>query len=44
MADLPLVPLWNRHVLYGLRADLEWSPRADGRVYAREIRRRSDRR
>ena len=44
MDDLPLVPLWNRHVLYGLRADVEWSPRADGRIYAREIRRRSDRR
>ncbi len=39
MEDLPLLPLWNRPLVYGVRDGIAWTPRQDGRPYARDIRR-----
>ena len=36
--DLPAVPLMVPHALYGVRDDVVWQPRLDGRVYAAEMR------
>jgi peptide/nickel transport system substrate-binding protein len=41
MEDLPLIPLDNPYTLFGVRDDLQWSPRRDGMVRALDIRRRA---
>ncbi len=38
MKDLPLIPLFAPRDLYGLRANLDWAPRLDGRIFAYEVR------
>jgi len=38
MEDLPLIPLYVWTRCYGLRRDLEWTPRADGLILAEEFR------
>lgn len=40
MQDLPVIPLWARPLVYGLRNDVEWQPRPDGRPDGRDMRRR----
>lgn len=35
--DLVYIPLYSRHEVYGVRDELEWQPRQDGRVYAQEV-------
>jgi peptide/nickel transport system substrate-binding protein len=40
MQDLPFVPILVRNDVYGLRAELLWEPRLDGRVLAYEVTRR----
>ena len=37
--DLPLIPLFERHLIWGLRDGVAWQPRADGRVLAVDLRR-----
>ena len=39
MEDLSLVPLAERDLIYGVREDLMWEVRADGRLLARDLRR-----
>jgi peptide/nickel transport system substrate-binding protein len=39
MEDLPLVPLAETYLIYGLRDDLTWTVRADGRLLARDLHR-----
>jgi peptide/nickel transport system substrate-binding protein len=41
MEDLPLVPLLVPEDVYGVRDEVEWQPRLDGRVLGAEVRRRS---
>ena len=36
--ELPYVPLFSEHEVYGVRDRVSWSPRQDGRVYGRDIR------
>ncbi|HVS02479.1 MAG TPA: ABC transporter substrate-binding protein, partial [Thermoanaerobaculia bacterium] len=43
MEDLPLVPLYVPFDLYAVRDGVEWTPRLDGLVLAREMRRREGR-
>ncbi len=38
MADLPVIPLYLRQDCYGLRRGLEWRPRTDGMILAKEIK------
>jgi peptide/nickel transport system substrate-binding protein len=38
--DLPLVPLYEGSLMWGLRDGVAWEPRADGRILAQEIARR----
>jgi len=40
MADLAYIPLYTASQLYGVRAGVEWRPRNDGFILARDIRRR----
>lgn len=35
--DLPYVPLFSQHEVYGVRDRVGWRPRQDGRVYGRDI-------
>jgi len=37
--DLPLIPLYERHLIWGVRDGVIWQPRADGRVLAWDLRR-----
>jgi peptide/nickel transport system substrate-binding protein len=37
--DLPLIPLYERNLVWGLRDGVAWEPRADGRVLAAEVSR-----
>lgn len=37
-ADLPFVPLYSRSEVYGVRRELAWTPRRDGRIFAFEMR------
>ena len=37
--DLVYVPIFSKNEIYGVRSDLEWIPRQDGRVFAFEMRR-----
>jgi peptide/nickel transport system substrate-binding protein len=39
MQDLSLVPVVERYLIYGVREDVMWEPRADGRILARDLRR-----
>ena len=39
MRDLPLVPLIIPEDLYGIRSNVDWAPRLDGRFDPRELRR-----
>jgi ABC-type transport system substrate-binding protein len=39
MSDLPLVPLYVAHSLFGVREDVEWEPGADGLLLAEGLRR-----
>jgi peptide/nickel transport system substrate-binding protein len=39
MEDLSLVPVVERYLIYGVREDLIWEARADGRILARDLRR-----
>jgi peptide/nickel transport system substrate-binding protein len=39
LRDLPLVPLIIPEDLYGIRSNIDWTPRPDGRFDARELRR-----
>jgi peptide/nickel transport system substrate-binding protein len=36
--EAPWVPLWQQHDLYGVAAHVEWSPRADEKVWMYEAR------
>ncbi len=36
-ADLAFIPLYSRFEVYGVRQELEWTPRRDGRVFAFEM-------
>lgn len=36
-ADLAYVPLYSRHEVYGVRQELLWAPRRDGRIFAFEM-------
>ncbi len=36
-ADLVYVPIFSKNEIYGVRSDLEWIPRQDGRVFAFEM-------
>lgn len=38
MEDLPIIPLYLREDCYGMRRDLDWRPRADGLILAKEIK------
>ncbi|HET7746202.1 MAG TPA: hypothetical protein VFM29_02810 [Vicinamibacteria bacterium] len=40
MADLPMVPVVERNVVYGARDDVVLDARADGRIWLRAVRRR----
>jgi peptide/nickel transport system substrate-binding protein len=40
MDDFTFIPLYTASLLYGVRDDLDWQPRPDGFMLAREIRRR----
>lgn len=42
MRDLPLVPLWEEGRGFGMRDDIVWHPRADGRIHGVEIERRAE--
>ena len=42
MDELPIIPLLIPADIYALRRDIRWSPRADGRVLARGLRREPD--
>lgn len=35
--DLAFVPLYSRHEVYGVRQELAWVPRRDGRIFAFEM-------
>ncbi|MDI6738849.1 MAG: ABC transporter substrate-binding protein [Candidatus Edwardsbacteria bacterium] len=37
MADLPIIPLYLREDCFGLRRGLDWKPRADGMILAKDI-------
>lgn len=37
-ADLAFVPLYSRFEVYGVRRELAWTPRRDGRIFAFEMR------
>jgi peptide/nickel transport system substrate-binding protein len=39
MEELPLVPLWERPLVYGVRDGTTWTPRRDGRPYGRDMQR-----
>jgi peptide/nickel transport system substrate-binding protein len=39
LEDLPLIPLYEGSLLWGVREGVRWEPRADGRVLAAEISR-----
>jgi ABC-type transport system substrate-binding protein len=39
--ELPYVPLFSRHDVYGVRERVQWRPRQDGRIYGRDIRLRA---
>jgi peptide/nickel transport system substrate-binding protein len=41
MADRAVLPLFAAYDLYGMREEIDWRPRLDGRVLASEVRRRS---
>lgn len=36
-ADLAFVPIYSRFEVYGVRQELDWTPRRDGRVFAFEM-------
>ena len=36
-ADLVYVPIFSKNEIYGMRSDLKWVPRQDGRVFAFEM-------
>ena len=38
VADLPVVPLYAAHDVYGVRAALEWTPRVDGKILVAGMR------
>ncbi|HET7295410.1 MAG TPA: ABC transporter substrate-binding protein, partial [Vicinamibacteria bacterium] len=38
MRDVPLVPVFERNLIWGVRPGVEFEPRADGRVVLREVR------
>ena len=40
MADLAYIPLYTASQLYGIRKDVDWRPRNDGFILARDIRRK----
>ena len=40
MEEIPLLPLWNRPLVYGVRDGVHWVPRQDGRAYGRDMQRR----
>jgi len=42
MDELPIIPLLIPDDIYALRRDIRWSPRADGRVLAWDLRREPD--
>lgn len=37
-ADLAFLPLYSRFEVYGVRRELDWTPRRDGRIFAFEMR------
>ena len=39
MQDLPLVPVFERNLIWGVRPEVTFEPRADGRVLLRDLRR-----
>jgi hypothetical protein len=43
MRDLPVVPVFERNVIWGVGHGITFEPRSDGRVLARDIKRETAR-
>ena len=39
LQDLPLIPLYVADDIYAVRPGIDWRPRLDGRIFAKDVRR-----